>query len=156
LALPSLFGAPGTEVPRNISIHGQSGKIYTFPDAPPIALVRVKDQAVIAGTEAAVRAAVAAGETASGICQDATFEPLVSRLGSTGSKVVLADAGRLLQTAASCQPSGRQAQELLMIGALLKDLRLFAVSEEGPTRLSLRVEAMGLPNVPEIIREVAR
>jgi hypothetical protein len=156
LALPSLFGAPGTKAPRNISIHGQSGKIYTFPDAPPIALVRVKDQAVIAGTEAAVRAAVAAGETASGICQDATFEPLVSRLGSTGSKVVLADAGRLLQTAASCQPSGRQAQELMMIGALLKDLRLFAVSEEGPTRLSLRVEAMGLPNVPEIIREVAR
>jgi hypothetical protein len=156
LALSALIGAPSASAVGEISIHGQPAKVYTFPDCPPIVLARLNDRALVAGTEAAVRAAIAVGESAQGICHDATFQPLLERLGATASKAVLVDVGRVIRTAASCQPGARQAQELMLIGALLKDLRLFAVSEEGPTRLSIRIEATGLPNVPSIIKEVAK
>jgi hypothetical protein len=156
LALSALIGAPSASAVGEISIHGQPAKVYTFPDCPPIVLAKLNDRALVAGTEAAVRDAVAVGESEQGICDDATFQPLLERLGATASKAVLVDVGRVIRTAASCQPGNRQAQELMLVGALLKDLRLFAVSEEGPTRLSVRIEATGLPNVPSIIKEVAK
>jgi hypothetical protein len=162
LALPAMVGAPGVAAPREITIQGQGGKVYTFPDSPPIVMVQLDGHALAAGTEAAVTAAVKAGAAKSSIRTDASLGALVESLGPTASKAILLDAGRTVQTVASCQTAGRnpaamqrQAQQLMMIGTLLEGLKLSAVTEEGPTQLIVRVEATGLPNVPAIIKTVA-
>ncbi len=162
LALPAMFGAPGAAAPRDVTIEGHAGKVYSYPDSPPIVMVPVEGRALVAGTEAAVKAAVKAGATEKGIRNDATLGPLVESLGPTASKAILVDVGRTIRTVASCQTAGRNSAEiprdvrqLMAVGSLLKGLRLSAVTDEGPNQLVVRVEATGLPNVPAIIKTVA-
>lgn len=125
-------------------------------------MVQLEGQALVAGTKAAVAAAVKAGSTGKGICNDATFGPLVDSLAPTASKAILVDAARTVHTVASCQTVGqnsaqvpRDVRQLMAVGSLLKGLRLSVVTEEGPNQLAIRIEATGLPNVPAIIRTVA-
>ncbi len=55
----SAIAMPGAQS-KEISIDGQTGRVYAFPNAPPVAVVRMKDRAVVAGTEGAVTAAIRA------------------------------------------------------------------------------------------------
>ncbi len=152
LSLPVMFGLRGAASPQQITIAGHQGNLYSLPDAPPIAVVRLGD-ALIAGTQPAVAAAVEAGSQDGGsICADAAFQPLLERLGTDTSKAVLIDTARVVRAVAAAA-DGRQApQAILMASAVLKDLKISAVTEEGPTRFAIRAEAAGLPNVPALIK----
>ncbi len=48
-----------------------------------------------------------------------------------------------------------QEQMISMVAELIGDLKITAVSEEGPTKFAVRAEATGLPNVPRIVKMVA-
>ena len=71
-------------------------------------------------------------------------------IGSTTSKAVLLDPARIVQAAAGA--GNGYAEELRMAASLLRGLKVSAVTEEGPTQFSVRIEATGLPNVPRLIK----
>ena len=154
LSLPALFGAPGAPAAREATIEGQAAKVYAFPDAPPVALVRLGDRVLVAGTQSAVAAAVRADATKQGIRQDASFKPLLDGLEPTTSKAVLLDLARVAQ-AAGAVVGGGEAEEVRMAASFLEGLKVSAVTEEGPTHFAVRIEATGLPNVPKLVRALA-
>jgi hypothetical protein len=155
LSLPALFGLPGAPAPRELTIEGQAARVYAFPEAPPIALVRLGDRVLVAGTQPAVAAAVRADAAKQGIRQDASFQPLLDRLEPTTSKAILLDPARIVQAAAGASPGSGYAEEVRMAASLLRGLKVSAVTEEGPTQFSMRIEATGLPNVPRLIKAMA-
>lgn len=153
-----LLSLPARLVPdasaREADIEGVQGQEFRFPDAPPVMLVRSRDRAVLIGTRGAVGAAIRAGRGADSLVQDAGFRPLLDRLTPTSSKAVLVHVGRVAELASTMAP-GREAEHLRLAASLLANLRIGAVTDEAPTRFTVRLEASGLPNVPEAVQKLA-
>ncbi|MEX2120680.1 MAG: hypothetical protein WD847_13895 [Pirellulales bacterium] len=147
LSLPALLGPTVAQPPAEIMVDGQAGRQYTFRDAPPIALVRVSDRAVVAGTLGAVEAAVNAGDTDQTIAADQRFQAALDQLGPDTSKAVFVNGGRALEMAAAGGPP-----ELMQMSPYAKDLTLLVVTQESPARLVLRGSISGLPRVAELLK----
>jgi len=154
LSLGATFGGPEFPAPREVTIEGIQGKAYAIPEGPPVVVVRVGDGAMVAGTESAVAAAIRAAESENGIESDATFKPLLENLDPTTSKALLLHVGRAVQVAAAGVPDDAPA-ELKMAGMALKDLKIAALTEEGSTQFAVRLNATGLPNLLEIVKQIA-
>jgi hypothetical protein len=153
LALPALLGAPGVQAVREVTIEGQGGRVYQFPNAPPVVVVRTAANDLVVGTEGAVAESLKALATKNAIRGDASFATLLARLTPNSSKALLFDAGRAVQTATAM--SGGDNREMNMAGMLLKDLKVSLVTDETPTQLGFTVQATGLSNVPAIIKTVS-
>ena len=152
LALPALLGAPGVQAVKEVTIEGQHGRVYQFPNAPPVVVVRTAASDLVVGTEGAVAESLKALATKNAIRNDASFATLLDRLSPNSSKALLLDAGRALQTATAM--SRGDNREMIVAGMLLKDLKVSLVTDETPTQFGFTVQATGLPNVPAIIKTV--
>ena len=154
LSLPTTF-VPGAAMSGDTDVEGAKGTEYRFPNVPPIALVRAQDRAIVIGTRNAAGAAIRARSDKGSIVGDAGFKPLLDRLTPTSSKAVLVHTGRVAQTAAVLA-HGREAEHLRLVGSVLDDVRICLVTDEAPTRFTIRAEVAGLPNVPEAVRKLAQ
>jgi hypothetical protein len=152
LALPALF-APQAQPPRDVTIEGRAGKQFLLPEAPPLALVRLEQGAIVGGTDSAVAAAVRAGSGDS-VSDDPQFRPLLSGLTADSSKAVLVHVGRMLKVAGSMD-RGRDGQQMARLGELLDRLAVVVVTHEGPTELVVQAAVSGLPNVPRLVEALA-
>jgi hypothetical protein len=153
LALPTLLGAPGVQAVKKVTIEGQVGRVYQFPNAPPVVVVRTAANDLVVGTEGAVSESLKALATKNAIRSDASFATLLERLTPNSSKALLLDAGRAMQTAIAM--SGGDNREMFVAGMLLKDLKVSLVTDETPMQFGFTVQATGLPNVPAIIKTVS-
>ena len=151
LTLPAAVAAPQVQGPVEVTVGNHHAQEFRFADAPAIVLVRMPECGVILGTQGAVTAAVSACEKGSTITADAEFEPLLQSLTQTSSKALLVDVSRALEMAISLG-DGRDGDELQTARALLDELRLSLITDEAPTSFTLRIEAAGLPDVPDIFR----
>ena len=150
LVFPTLLGAPGVQAVKEVAIEGQGGRVYQFPNAPPIVVVRTAASDLVVGTEGAVAESLKSLATKNAIRSDASFATLLDRLTPDSSKALLLDAGRAVQMATAL--SGGDNREMMMAGMLLKDLKVSLVTDEAPTQFGFTVQATGLPNVPAIIK----
>jgi hypothetical protein len=150
LSIPAMVDSPSVDAPREIVLSGRTGREYQLPDAPPLVILRVGDDAILAGTKGAVTAAAEQGP----ITEDETFRPLIDQLTPATSKAVLAHVGRALSIAEGLA-KGNEANEIREVKALVSELTVSVVTDEQPTRFGVRFEATGLPNVPEILKAVA-
>jgi hypothetical protein len=153
LALPAMFGAPQAGPPQETSVGGRKATQYQFPNLPPIVLVSLDNDIVIAGSRSAVTTAIAAGAGKPGIKEDQAFASTLAGLTPTSSKAVAVHFGRLFPILAGLA-RGHEAEEFKMAGQVLSDLTVSAATDETPTRLVLQVQAGGLPQIPEMIRMV--
>jgi hypothetical protein len=153
LVLPTLLGAPGVQAVREVTIEGQGGRVYQFPNAPPVVVVRTAANDLVVGTEGAVAESLKALAAKNAIRSDASFAALLDRLTPSSSKALLLDAGRAVQMATAM--SGEDNREMIMAGMLLKDLKVSLVTDETPTQFGFTVQATGLPNVPAISKQSA-
>ena len=153
MVLPALLGAPGVQAVKEVTIEGQGGRVYQFPNAPPVVVVRTAANDLVVGTEGAVAESLKALATKNAIRSDASFATLLDRLTPNSSKALLLDAGRAVQMATAM--SGGDNREMMMAGMLLKDLKVSLVTDEAPTQFGFTVQATGLPNVPAIIKTVS-
>ena len=149
LAIVALAGVRDPQ-PRDVTIDGKRGKQYQFPGMPPLVVLRTADRTLIVGTKGAASAALRASDGQQSILADEAYRKLLARLTPTSSKAVLIDAGRAAQIGRELSGGGNTS-EMLLAGAALKDLRLLIVTDEAPNRLTVRIEATGLPNVPSLI-----
>lgn len=153
LSLPSMFLPAAAGGVSEVDLEGSRATEYRFPNAPPVLLARVQDHAIVIGTRGAVTAAVKAGPGRGAITEDAGFKPLLARLTPNTSKAILIHAGRSAETAASLAKR-QEAKGLSLAAAILSNLRVCLVTDEKPTQFTVRVEATGLPNVPDAVRKL--
>lgn len=151
LALPSMFGAPLTSPPTDVTVEGQKGRQFRFPYIPPIVLVAQKDRTFIAGTHGAVLASlrVAAGEQDS-IAKDAQVKSLIDALPEHTSKGAVVHVGRLVRLAAPL--AGRDMPPEIATTSVFDNLTLSLVTDEQPTEFSVRIAAKGLPDLGALAR----
>lgn len=152
LALPSMFGAPLTSPPTDVTIEGQPGRQFRFPYIPPIVLVAQKDRTFLAGTHGAVAASlrVAAGKQDS-LAKDPQLQSLVDALPEHTSKGVVVHVGRAMRLAAPL--AGREMPpEMVAASSAFDNLTLSLVTDEQPTEFAIRAEAKGMPNVSTIVK----
>jgi hypothetical protein len=142
-----LFGAKSAQPPAQVEIAGKKGTVYHIDGIPPLAVVRVDGQLVV-GTQAAVSAAVGAGEKT--ILSDPAFKPLLARLTPNASKALLIDGARAMQVFAAMSGGGA-SKEMRVIGALVQDLKVSLVTDEAPNRLTIRADVTGLPQFHKIV-----
>ena len=154
LLLPGLADPSQFQPPREIEVEGRAGTAFQFPNIPPIVLVRLDDRVLVAGTQAAVAAAIRTSANANAITHDAAFKPLLDSLTPDSSKAILIHAGRSLPFLASLA-HGHEARELAMAASFLNDLTISLATSETPTQLVVRAVASGLPDIPKIIRSMA-
>lgn len=150
LTLPATFETANVEAPREIALGDSQGREFHLPNLPPLVVLRRGDDAILVGTKRAVTASVE-GEP---IAQDPAFHGLLERLTPHTSKAVLVHVGRALGIAHK-MAKGHEAEELERLSRFLSELRLSVVTDEQPTRFSVRADATGLPNVPEIVKALA-
>ena len=122
-------------------------------DAPQFCVVRLDKQSFAMGTTAAVLAATKTNGDNS-IIQDAEMRELVSQASQNANKAISAHVGRLLQLAAAMS-SNDQAPHLAELVQVLSDMRLSIHSHEAPSKLTLRLEASGMPQFENIVKTAA-
>ena len=149
LSLAMLFGARNAQPPADVEIEGRKGRVYQLDGIPPIAVVRTEGELVV-GTQAAVTAAVRAGRDKNSILKDAQFAPLLARLTPHASKALLVDVGRAVPIVAAMlgEPS---SDELRMIQAIVRDMKVSIVTDEAPNRLTIQADVTGLPKLRDIV-----
>ena len=154
LTLPAMLGAPAVSAPRDITVEGQAARQFQFPDAPPIVLAKLEGGGIVAGTPGAVTAAIAAQSTGQTVATDPILRPSIETLTPCSSKAVFVHAARVLEVVASVDP--RAARDLAQIRPLVGDLTVLVVTDEAPNALTVRAKIGGLPNVPDIVKQVVR
>jgi hypothetical protein len=153
LSIVAMAGFHDTH-PRDITIEGTKARLYHFQGAPPIVVVRTPERELIVGTEDAASAALRASRSHDSIRNDASYSKVLAKLTPTSSKAILVDAGRAMQIAKSLSGGGNTS-EMDMAVVAVKDLHVSLVTDEARDRLTVRIEASGLPNVPSIIKMIA-
>lgn len=155
LSLPAQFGlAPGGNAADAPPAPGATRE-YRLPNCPPIALCQLGEDGIVIGTSGGVEAVQHANADRASIVTDEAFAPLLGAMTKSTSKALLVHVGRSLTLAAEYAPSGEQPK-LKMAGSLLKDLRAAVVSNEEARRFTIRAELTGMPNVPSVIRALAK
>lgn len=156
LALPSMFGAPLTSPPTDVTIEGAKGRQFRFPYIPPIVLVAQKDRTFLAGTHGAVAASlrVAAGKQDS-LAKDPQLKALVDALPEHTSKGAVVHIGRAMRMAAPLAGRDMPAEVGLSM-SVLDNLTLSFVTDEQPTQFAVRAQAKGMPDVAQLVKIAAR
>ncbi|MEX2186880.1 MAG: hypothetical protein WD875_08810 [Pirellulales bacterium] len=152
LALPSMFGAPLTSAPADVTIEGAAGRQFRFPFIPPIVLVAQKDRTFLAGTQGAVAASlrVAAGKQDS-LAKDPQLQSLVDSLPAHTSKGAVVHVGRAMRLIAPVAGRG-MPPEMAAASSAFDNLTLSLVTDEQPTEFAIRAEVKGMPNVTQIAK----
>lgn len=156
LALPSMFGAPLTSPPTDVTIEGEKGRQFRFPYIPPVVLVAQKDRTFLAGTQGAVAASlrVAAGKQDS-LAKDPQLKALVDALPEHTSKGAVVHVGRAIRLAAPI--AGRDMPpEIAASTSVFDDLTLSFVTDEQPTQFAVRAKAKGMPDVAKLVKIAAQ
>jgi hypothetical protein len=156
LALPSMFGAPLTSPPTDVTIEGQKARQFRFPYIPPVVLVAQKDRTFLAGTQGAVAASlrVAAGKQ-DGLDKDAQLKPLVDALPKHTSKGAVVHVGRTIRLATPIA-GDEMPEELALSTSVLDSLTLSIVTDEQPTEFAIRAEAKGMPDITQLVKLAAQ
>jgi hypothetical protein len=152
LALPSMFGAPLTSPPTDVTVEGQAGRQFRFPYIPPIVLVAQKDRTFIAGTQGAVAASlrVAAGKQ-DGVVKDEQLKPLIDALPEHTSKGAVVHVGRAFRLIAPIA-GAELPREMGLTTSVFDNLTLSLVTDEQPTEFAVRAEVQGLPDLMAVAR----
>lgn len=153
LALPSMFGAPLTSPPTDVTIEGVAGRQFRFPYIPPIVLVaQPKDRTFLAGTQGAVAASlrVASGKQEP-LTNDPQLKPLIDALPQHTSKGAVVHVGRAIRLAAPL--AGRDMPpEMAAASSAFDNLTVSVVTDEQPTEFAVRAEAKGMPDVTALVK----
>lgn len=154
LSLPAKIHADQGIRSEEKTIAGRKARSYVFDDddAPELTIVRLDEDAIVMGTEAAVTlaAATAAGKHAS-LAADEGFAAIAAARDDNTAKAVFAHVGRALQMAAQIEGD----DEVEQLARVLDNMRVAITSEESPSQLTIRVQASGLPVFEEVIKSVA-
>jgi hypothetical protein len=154
LSLPALLGAPQVSMPRDVTIEGQPARQIQLPEAPPLLLMKREGGAIVVGTPGAVSAVVATTSASQSIASDARFQSAIETLTPFSSKAIFVDAARVLEAVTAVEPHA--ARDLAVVQPLVGELAVMVVTDEAPNSLTLRAEVSGLPDVPEIVKQIAR
>ena len=154
LTLPAMLGAPAVSAPRDITVEGQAARQFQFPDAPPIVLAKLTGGGIVAGTPGAVTAAIATQSTGQTIAADPILRPSIETLTPCSSKALFVHVARVLEVVASVDP--RAARDLAPVQPLVGDLTVMVVTDEAPNTLTVRAKVGGLPNVPNIVKQLVQ
>jgi hypothetical protein len=158
LTLPSTMNIKEGPQAKRITIDGITARRYSWPNekgAPQIVIARLNDQALIAGTEAAVNAAIQAGKTGKTLAQDNKAQSLWQTKSEHTAKAVFVHVGRMLRLAAMMN-NGNDGQQMEAVSRVVDDLTITLVFNESPAHFEAKLNAVGLPGFENIIKMMAK
>ena len=153
MSLPTQFGAVPTGAVKEVEISGRAAWQYAYPDAPLIVVTQPSDESMIVGTEAAVKASLAALDEGRSLAGEGEGADLMESASPATSKALFLRGGPLLKCA---QPkmSQRERRQADMIVPLLEELTASLIIDEEPNELRLKVDVAGIPHVGDVLRAV--
>jgi hypothetical protein len=157
LTLPSMLKIKDGPTAKNISIDGSSAREYSFPDpsAPKLVIARIGDEALVAGTHAAVQAVIKARKSGETLANDDRAKAFWESNSEHTSKTAYVNVGRALRLAASLE-GGRAASEMRMVSEVIQDLVVTLVVNEAPADFEVETNLVGLPQFDAIIKAAAK
>lgn len=153
LSLPAKVDPRQESKVTEFTMHGRPAWRFRFPekDAPEITLTRLSEHAMIVGTAQAVESMVSGtpSEASGGV-----FAGRSKDLPAHVSKAVFVNVGQALRFAGQVAPPAERDQ-ILRISGLCQSTSVTLTSDEAPATWSLRLNAVGLPQIPDVVTAVA-
>ena len=133
---------------EDISVAGRDARRYTLPDddAPQLVVLRLDDETMVIGTEAAAKSAT----TGNSVLEDESLAGLIAGRSEHACKAVFLHVGRMLKLAQTIE--GNDNPELQMMEKVMSNAHVSFVSEESPTEFKLRLEASGMPLFEDLVK----
>ena len=158
LSIPSKMNMEDGPQAKEVEIEGIKAHHYSLPGeegVPQIVIARLNDQALIAGTESAVRSAIVAGKSGKTLAKDAKAKALWNAKSKHTAKAAFVHVGRALRLAAQLE-RGRGGQEMQFISQVVDDLTVTLVLDEAPANFQAKLNATGLPLFEDVIKTLAK
>lgn len=157
LSLPAMMGLDEGPTAKDIKISGVEAREYTFGDdeIPALVIARVGDDALVAGTHAAVEATIASSKSGKTLANDSRAAAFWEANSEFTSKAAFVHVGRALKLAAAAG-NRRDAQEMRAISQVVNDLVVTTVVNEAPSELVVQTDVVGLPHFANVIETVAK
>lgn len=143
---------------KTVTIDGVEAKHYSLPghsDLPDFLIARLNNESLIAGTEAAVRAALDAAKTGKTLSKDSRAKPFWNSTTDMTAKAAFVHVGRALQLSAQ-MARGNERQEMLEISKVVDELTLTLAIDEAPANFEARLNAVGLPQFEDVIKTMSK
>ncbi|MEL7499414.1 MAG: hypothetical protein AAFN77_17545 [Planctomycetota bacterium] len=157
LSIPAKMEIEGGPQAETITIGNFKARQYTFgqQEIPQFLIAKVDDNAMVAGTRAAVEAVIQAQKTGQSLTNGPRGKQYLDAINSETAKAVFVDVSQALQLANQFGGQGDQ-EPLMQLSQMLDRLCVSMVVNETNTALSIQTDVTGLPQFESIIQTMSR
>lgn len=157
LDLPASMKIQDGPQARKIDLDGIEGRHYSIPrqnEIPDFVVARLNKNSLIAGTEGAVLAAIAATRSGATMGEASAAKPFWETTSDQTAKVLFVDVSSALEMAAA-QARGREAEQMKVLSRVLDELKVSLVVDEAPNTFEARLNVNGLPMFEDVIQTMS-
>ena len=158
LSLPEKLQLPNGPTSQDVVINGLQAKTYSFSDReiPDFTICKVRGNAMLVGTELAVRSAITASQSRKTFANSKSANMIwTNQPANTPAKVACVNLAQAVKLAGQME-NERNRQFFDLLRNTLDQLTVTLVSNEGPADFEFKIDVANLPQFEALVKTAAR